>query len=113
MYCVVRRLSGYALADARSLALHREIARRLRADPGLLQRARDRVLTWQRSSQVASTYVEAWRLALEAGLPAVLEVLEDPSERGQALRQASPFAYVIPARERWQLLAQLGAGAWG
>jgi hypothetical protein len=104
-------VSGHALADARSLALHREVARRLRADAGLLQPARERVLTWQHSGQVASAYVEAWCRALDAGLPAVLEILEDPGERGQALRQASPFAHVIPARERWRLLQKLGGGA--
>jgi hypothetical protein len=104
---------GHSLADERSLALHREVARRLRAEPGLLEPARARVAEWRRTGATHEAYREAWQSILAQGLSAVLEVLEDPGERGQALRQASPFAYVIPPRERWRLLRQVSVGDEG
>lgn len=104
-------LRGHELADQRSLLLHREVARRLRADATLADTARARVEAWARDGRAQAAYVEAWRSLFEAGLPAVLEALEDPSERGQALRQVSPFAFVLRPRERWQLLRGGGSGA--
>lgn len=95
---------GHERADDRSLRLHREVARRLQVDPGLLSKARERVEIWARDSAAHPEYIAAWRSVLAQGLPTVLEVLEDPGERGQALRQVSPFAFVLRPRERWQLL---------
>jgi hypothetical protein len=70
-------MNGHELADQRSLLFHREVARRLRADPTIAARGQARVEEW---------------------------ALEDPGERGQALRQVSPFAFVLAPRERWHLL---------
>ncbi|HKY36911.1 MAG TPA: hypothetical protein VJN18_13280 [Polyangiaceae bacterium] len=97
-------LKGHDVADQRSLLLHREVARRLRSDPTIAATARARVDEWAQNGQAHALYVEAWRSLFAEGLPAVLQALEDPGERGQALRQASPFAFVLAPRERWQLL---------
>lgn len=104
-------LKGHEVADRRSLLLHREVARRLRTDPTIEAIARARLDEWAQNGQVHASYVEAWRGVFAEGLPAVVLVLEDPGERGQALRQASPFAFVLAPRERWQLLR--GAGSAG
>jgi hypothetical protein len=99
-------LRGHELADRRSWLLHREVAKRLRSDASLLDRARDRVEEWAKGGAVHPHYVEAWRRVLEQGLEAVVSVLEDRGEQGQALRQASPFAFVLRPAERWQILRE-------
>jgi hypothetical protein len=86
--------------------LHREVAKRLRSDSSLLDRARERVEVWAQTGVVHPHYVEAWRSVLNHGVEAVVSVLEDRSERGQSLRQASPFAFVLRPAERWRILRE-------
>ena len=87
--------------DARSLAMHRLIADKLRRDPGLLAHAQAILDRW-RSSGDASTrvYDDEWSRALRAGLPATLRLMLDESEHGNELRQSSPFAGILTPRER-------------
>lgn len=97
-------LSPHELADKRSLALHREVAQRVLREPTLLLRARERVETWARTGTVHAYYVDAWQKLLDGGVTEVVTALEDESETGQALRQASPFAFVLRPKERWKIL---------
>ena len=76
----------------------------------MLEPAHVRVAEWRQTGATHDAYREAWQSILAQGLSAVLDVLEDGGERGQALRQASPFAYVIPPRERWRVLREVSAG---
>jgi len=91
----------HALAEERSLALHKLVAERLRADPGLLDRARDRVRSWLRDGSVARPLAEEWEEVLSHPVEAVAAVLSDAGQRARALRQTSPFAGVIDPRTRW------------
>ena len=98
---MVRNL--HDLAEARSLALHREVADRLALDPSLLAAAKERVLGWRRDEAVHPHYIEEWSRALERPLGELLAVLRDPSEKSRELRQASPFAGAIDARTRFRI----------
>ncbi len=98
-------------ADLRSLALHREVARRLRADPRLLDAAKSRVARWASERTVSSGYVAAWRALLDGPLDELLTTLEVDNEHATALRQASPFAGVLDARERWKIWRAAGREA--
>ena len=49
-------------------------------------------------------YAEAWDRLLSAPLDQLCEALVDPGARSRALRQVSPFAGVLSARERWRIL---------
>jgi hypothetical protein len=93
----------HRLAEERSLALHRLIAERVRDEPSLLERARDRVRSWLADGSVARPYAEQWAALLEAPPGAVAQALVDPSEAARALRQVSPFAGAVGPRERWQV----------
>jgi hypothetical protein len=104
MFALASGVPGHELADSRSLALHREVARRVLRDPALLIKARERVANWARSASVHSHYIDAWQKLLDAGVTEVVAALEDEGERGQALRQASPFAFVLSPKERWLIL---------
>ena len=98
-----RSMNLHELAEERSLALHEEVARRLREDPALLGMARARVEDWLRQGSVHSEYVRAWRGILRRPVEEIGDLLTDRSERARALRQVSPFAGVVPARRRWEI----------
>ncbi len=88
----------------RSLALHREVAERLRRDPELLEAARERVERWLAEGSVHEKWAESWRSVIDAGLEAVIEVLTDTDPAAHDLRQVSPFAGVLDPRTRWTIL---------
>jgi hypothetical protein len=95
---------SHHVAEERSLALHREVARRLRANPELLERARERVTRWQRDGSVARLWADAWADVLGRSLDEVIEAITDAGETGRNMRQTSPFAGAIDSATRWQIL---------
>jgi hypothetical protein len=94
-------MTGHALADATSLALHREVASRLRAEPSLVGRARERVAGWGDGAH--PYYRDAWTALLDGPLDALCALLESDSERARELRQASPFAGIVDSATRWRI----------
>lgn len=73
-------------------------------DSSLLEVARARVSTWLETGAVHADYARAWRDLLARPLDAICEALVERSERMNDLRQASPFAGALGARERWSIL---------
>lgn len=69
-----------ALAEETSIELHRCVAERLRADPALVERARDRVRGWLREGTVSRPLAEAWSTLL-----ARLVRVETPAGTGLCL----------------------------
>ena len=87
--------------DRRSLALHRAIAERLAKDPDrVLAQARRTLARMQASSPEASPLLREWSVLLERPVSALLPVLGDPGPWARELRQVTPFAGVLTARER-------------
>ena len=93
----------HAVAEETSLALHRAVAERLRADPSQVERARRRVENWLRDGIVARPYAEAWNEILARPADEIAQFLDDPGERARQLRQTSPFAGFLDARTRWAI----------
>ena len=58
------RMQGHARIDARSLAMHRAIAAKLIAEPGLLAIAHDNLQRWGASAGRSQPYLHAWGEAL-------------------------------------------------
>lgn len=98
----ILKMDLHKLALERSLAFHREIARRLLADPAVLDRARSRVKEWL-SQTPDRPYARAWNEVLTRDAESVAAFLVDRSELAQELRQSSPFAGVLDPRERWTI----------
>src|SRR5215813_6628526 len=98
--------SDHERIDRRSLALHRAIAGKLRADPSLLAIAHDNLDRWSRTSGRSQPYLDAWREILKRPLDEVLTLLVEDSERMTAMRQSSPFAGVLEPKERWAIYAE-------
>jgi hypothetical protein len=92
---------GHEKIDRRSIELHRAIAEKLRAQPELLEIARQNI-----ERQLAGRsrqYAEAWRELLASPMAEWLPRLVEDSERMRAMRQSTPFAGVLSAKERWKI----------
>jgi hypothetical protein len=89
-------------SEARSLALHEEVARRLRENPALVQRARARVASWTEPRH--RRWREIWSEALELPFEQLVRLIAEDSDHGRLLRQNSPFAGTIDAATRWRIL---------
>jgi hypothetical protein len=103
-------LKGHQRIDQRSLALHRAIAEKLRAQPALLEIARDNLDRWTLAGSRSQPYWDAWRGILSRPLPEILDLLGDETEAMTALRQATPFAGVLEPAERWAIYSRFEPG---
>jgi hypothetical protein len=89
---------------ARSLALHKAVAERLRQDPALLERTREQLETWIARGGRSAALLMQWRAVLSRSPEEIAAFLTDPSERAAWLRSASPFAGVLDPRTRLAIL---------
>lgn len=95
----------HRIQDLRSLALHEEAVRRVRAEPALLQQAQAVLQKWLDAGDLrsASLWLEwkdilehrKWRKALGR------------THRAQELRQASPMTAVLPPEVRKRILQEV------
>ncbi len=94
---------AHAQLDARSLALHRLAADKIRREPALFERVRRTLERWHRVVDAGSRpYVEEWQRLADAGIETCLAAAVDDSPRGAALRQCSPFGSVLSNEERFE-----------
>lgn len=93
--------SDHRVAEAKSLALHVLAARRIGADPGLLERARATLGRWieRYAAQPPAALLE-WRALLERSWTEVAAHATALTEDGARLRQSSPLATLLSAAER-------------
>jgi hypothetical protein len=92
----------HRLAEERSLALHRAVLARIEGDPSVLDRARTNVKAMLAEGR-SPHYARAWEEILAGPMSRLRDVLVADSEEARALRQATPFAGVVGARERWAI----------
>lgn len=101
--------SPHDLAELRSLALHHAVAARLVEDPSIVQGARQRVLDRLQSGVTSREYADRWLHLLDGSSDELIAAITDTSEHGAALRQTTPFSFVIPPRERWRIWREVRA----
>lgn len=97
---------SHELVDQISLELGRRTAARLRQQPDLLQLAHDNLARWSQQNGDAPALLRCyteWRELLNRPLEEICAVLTSENEAGQRLRQNSPFAGILSAREVWEL----------
>lgn len=92
--------SDHSRVDERSLAMHRLIAEKVRADPALLDKARENLRRWQKTEGSPSLTLAEWENILSGPAARVAQFLEERSERATRLRQSSPFAGILTEAER-------------
>lgn len=93
--------------DRRSLLLHEEIGKKLRADPSRAREIALSNLDHMRSLHPwAGELLEKWVDLLNGPLDELTSALIDPSPRFRDLRQVTPFAGVLSAAERAGVYAE-------
>jgi DNA-binding transcriptional ArsR family regulator len=92
--------------EYRSLVYASAIARRIRTEPELVDRARDWLrLRMERASESELRDLREWERILRATTPARLSrFLADTSERAVRLRQSNPFVGALSQQERQEIL---------
>jgi len=98
--------SSHQRLDARSLAMYRIIAKKLLADPRLIDRARRTLARWmaRSASPVPACFLE-WQHILEGSPEVIAGFLASMSEDATRLRQSSPFTKVLTIAERSKVYA--------
>ena len=92
--------SDHSRLDERSLALHARVARKVRADPALLDKARATLRRWQAMDGSPRPALAEWEGILSSPADQVAEFLTERSERATRLRQSSPFCGILTEAER-------------
>lgn len=91
--------------DRKSLALHRLVVQKITRNPalfdGVQQTLNRRYEQWDLSSL---PHVVAWQKLVDLGMEAALAAAIDETERGQVLRQSSPFCGILTEPERLDFL---------
>jgi len=100
-------LAKHEIGRLRSLALHREVARRIGERPELVELARYRVARWLKDRSVSAAYATAWSEILSGSASDIAVEIVAETEPMDALRQTSPFAGVVDPRTRWRILKEL------
>jgi hypothetical protein len=92
-----------------SQAFHRAVAKRLAEDrAGVLAQARRNLATMRRANGPrAKPWLDEWERLLDGPTDELLTALRVSHEHTRDLRQNTPFAGVIPPRERWEILADV------
>lgn len=87
--------------DRRSLHLHGAIARRLEQEPAAtVARARRTLSLMRERHPEAEPLLREWSALLDRPVAELVAVLMDPGMRARELRQVTPFAGILSARER-------------
>lgn len=103
-------LLKHRLIEARSLAMHCLIARKIAAEPALLDIARRNIESWRaRYGDESPRALEEWRTLLARPWPEIAAIITDPGETAARLRQSSPFAGVLTPSERKRVYEAFGA----
>ena len=99
-------MNPHGTIDARSLAMDRLIAQRLRLDPSLLGKAREVLQRWLQSCDGSvRPALKEWQGILDGPFALILETLESDDEKSVRLRQSSPFCGILIARTHDQRAA--------
>jgi hypothetical protein len=92
--------SSHRILEARSLALHAAIARKISRDPALLEIPRKNLERWRSRWDEPPDWFHEWQAMLERPWPEIAARITEPSERAAQLRQSTPFAGVLSESER-------------
>jgi hypothetical protein len=96
--------SDHQRLDARSLALHCLIARKLLANPVLIDQARATLARWRSQvAQPAPSYYLEWGRILEGSPQEIAGFLANMGEAATRLRQSSPFTNLLTPEERTRI----------
>lgn len=103
--------SDHERLEDRSLALHKEIAKRLSENPQLIEIAKANLERWVARDGDLPVWRE-WRELLNGPLSQVIPTLVSDDEVCKRLRQSSPFCGILAPRERWHIYESFTVGTY-
>jgi hypothetical protein len=103
--------SDHKRVEERSLALHEEIARRIRTNPELIMTANRNLERWMQRDGEKAVWRE-WKEILERPLSEIMDFLVSDDENGRRLRQSSPFCGILTPGERWAIYESFTVGTY-
>jgi hypothetical protein len=95
-----------ARTEKKALALHRWLAQRVRDNPALVFRAKERIDWLMEMNPAGMPYYRKWNVLLDGPLDVLLDVMICSSEHACALRQESPFVDLVDQRERARIFKE-------
>lgn len=95
----------HRLAQLRSLAYHRALARRLRRQ--MVDDARHVLWEWRERGVIDPRYADEWESVLDRPVREIRRVLTSDDPRAHDLRQNSPFAGLLTEAERQRILEEI------
>ena len=102
---VVRAVPILTREDRRSLAWHEAVARKLRERPdATLAVARSNLTRWTSGGASGRALLVRWETWVTLPVPDLVLLMLDPGPVGREMRQVSPFAGVLSAPERADVL---------
>jgi hypothetical protein len=100
----------HRIIEARSLAMHCLAAQKIMLDPALLDQVRRTLDAWRaRYGKDAPRALGEWTAILRRPWPQIAAFITDPGERATRLRQSTPFAGILSARQRERVYAAFRA----
>ena len=108
-------VQSHQFLDYLALAYQRAIAEKLRRHPQLMRVAFDNLERWLSSGahdDGSKKLLLEWKSCLETfPLESVIELMLEPTEKGNQRRQSSPFAGILSKEERLRIYQQCEAEA--
>jgi hypothetical protein len=95
----------HRLAQLRSLAYHRALARRLRRST--VDEARRVLAEWRHKKVIDSRYADEWESILDRPIREIRRILASDDPHADDLRQNSPFAGLLSEPERRRIVEEI------
>ncbi len=96
-------------SDERSIALHKQIAKKLRSDPALWDIPRKNLERWKQLKDGLTPALEEWeRIFHKYTKEQILFLLESDSEESIRLRSSSPFTRILNDNDRTLIFEEFG-----
>lgn len=93
--------------DFVDLVAHRAMARKIRREPKLFNRARRNIARWKKVNRGCPAALREWKEILRNNdLNTVLRLMTRADEEGNRLRQSSPFCGILTKPEREAIWAR-------
>ena len=100
-------------SDERSMALHRQIAKRLRTDPTLWEIPKRNLAKWKQRRGRLTLAAREWERILNTNTKErILSILENDSEESVRLRSSSPFTGILDDSERKTIFESYNIGRY-
>jgi len=98
----------HAQLDRFSLRLHEEVAKHVRVNPAMLDRARANIARWKKQlGGSAARDLDVWSAILTEPLENILSTMVARTEEGDRLRQSSPFCGIMSQARRMEIFREV------